>query len=100
GIALIKKCIEKLAETAQNENLAKADRLKVIGKLWEISLRYFGDLSLKKTTIKEFTIAINKYIDFLLTKTKAGITLKEAVKLTAQNKYLAKADQFKPNQDN
>jgi len=66
-----KRELEKLVETAKNENLSKSQRVEAIQKLNELSPEYLGNITLETINTKEAQSALDGYVDSLERKARA-----------------------------
>ncbi len=65
--------INLYVSVAKNEQLSRAERLKAIKKLNEISPKYLGNLSLENISTREATKAINDYTESIEKNARAKI---------------------------
>jgi len=66
-----KRSLDKLVETAKNDNLSKSQRMKAIEELNKLSPEYLGNISIETINTEEATAAIDGYVDSLNKKARA-----------------------------
>ena len=63
--------LDRLVETAKNDNLSKSQRMEAIDKLNKMSPEYLGNITIETINTKEATAAIGQYVDSLNKKARA-----------------------------
>jgi len=63
--------LDRLVETAKNDNLSKSQRMKAIEELNKLSPEYLGNISIETINTKEASAAIDGYVDSLNKKARA-----------------------------